>query len=59
METTDVIIVGGGILGCACGYYLARHGQRCIVLEKGRVALEGASADLQRDEARLHALLGV
>ena len=32
---------------------------RCIVLEKGRVALEGASADLQRDEARLHALLGV
>ena len=32
---------------------------RAIVLEKGRVALAGASAELAKDEAALHGLLGV
>ena len=33
-NTADVIIVGGGIMGCAAAYYLARGGCSVIVLEK-------------------------
>ena len=35
------------------------HTDRCVVLEKGRVVLEGASATLAADEAALHRHLGV
>jgi len=32
---------------------------RCLVLDRGRVVFDGASADLRRDPARLQALVGV
>jgi branched-chain amino acid transport system ATP-binding protein len=35
------------------------HTDRCVVLEKGRVVLEGPSAALAADEAALHRYLGV
>ena len=35
------------------------HSDRCIVLEKGRLVLEGRSEDLADDEASLHRYLGV
>ncbi len=35
------------------------HSDRCIVLEKGRLVLEGKSEDLADDEAALHRYLGV
>jgi branched-chain amino acid transport system ATP-binding protein len=35
------------------------HTDRCMVLEKGRLVLEGASDDLADDEAALHRYLGV
>jgi sarcosine oxidase subunit beta len=35
---TDVVVVGGGIVGVACAYYLARAGQRVIVVEKDLIA---------------------
>ena len=31
----DVVVVGGGIVGCATAYYLARRGVRAVVLEHG------------------------
>lgn len=31
----DVIIVGGGAIGAACAYHLARTGRRVLVLERG------------------------
>jgi glycine/D-amino acid oxidase-like deaminating enzyme len=34
----DVVIVGGGIVGCAAAYYLARRGLRPLLLERGEVA---------------------
>lgn len=37
---TDVVIVGGGIVGCATAYYLARRGVRVVLVEKGEVAGE-------------------
>lgn len=36
--TKDVIIIGGGILGCAMAYYLSRAGQSVVLLEKGQLA---------------------
>ncbi|HSB67432.1 MAG TPA: N-methyl-L-tryptophan oxidase [Anaerolineales bacterium] len=34
VETADVIIVGGGVMGCATAYQLAKSGLRVIVLEQ-------------------------
>jgi glycine/D-amino acid oxidase-like deaminating enzyme len=33
----DVVVVGAGIVGCACAYYLARRGARVVVVERGPV----------------------
>ena len=44
MSRTDVIILGGGIIGCALAEELARHGQRVVVIERGRIGSEASSA---------------
>jgi glycine oxidase len=48
MATPDVIIVGGGVIGCSIAYYLAEAGVRVTILERGEVGGEasGASAGL-------------
>jgi sarcosine oxidase subunit beta len=33
MKTADAIVIGGGILGAATGYYLARHGLKVVLVE--------------------------
>ena len=33
-RTADVIIVGGGVMGCAAAYHLARDGRRALLLEQ-------------------------
>src|SRR5579884_2530781 len=40
----DVAVVGGGVIGCAVAYYLAKAGARVAVLERDRVAAEASSA---------------
>ena len=42
-NTSDVVIVGGGIIGVAAAYYLARGGIDVTLCEKGRVAGEQSS----------------
>ena len=37
-EIYDVIIIGGGIVGCSAAYYLAKYGIRSLVLESDTVA---------------------
>lgn len=32
-QTADVVIIGGGVIGCATAYYLAKRGKSVIVLE--------------------------
>jgi glycine oxidase len=39
----DVVIVGGGIIGCAIGFNLAKTGLRPLILEKTAVAAEASS----------------
>jgi D-hydroxyproline dehydrogenase subunit beta len=34
----DVVVIGAGIVGAACGYYLARAGLKVAVIERGAVA---------------------
>ncbi len=40
----DVIVVGGGVIGCAIGYYLAREGVAVAVVERGEIGCEASSA---------------
>lgn len=44
MSQTDIIVLGGGIIGCALAEELARRGRRVVVLERGQVGLEASSA---------------
>ncbi len=48
MAAPDMIIVGGGAIGCAIAYYLAGAGARVTILERGEVGGEasGASAGI-------------
>ena len=39
----DVAIIGGGVIGVATAYYLARKGRKVVLLEKGRIAGEQSS----------------
>ena len=42
-DTPDVIVVGGGIIGCSAAYYLARKGARVRLFDKEAIG-SGASA---------------
>ncbi len=37
VDAADIIIVGGGVMGCAAAYQLAKDGQRVLVLEQWTV----------------------
>lgn len=39
-----VVIAGGGVIGCAIAYYLAKAGADVTVLERGNIAQEASSA---------------
>ena len=40
---TDVVVIGGGVIGVTTALYLARDGHRVVLLEKGRIAAEQSS----------------
>ncbi|HEV7235871.1 MAG TPA: glycine oxidase ThiO [Ktedonobacteraceae bacterium] len=42
--STDVIIVGGGVIGCSIAYYLRKAGVEVIVLEQGDIGAQASSA---------------
>ena len=42
-EAVDVVVVGGGIVGTASAYYLAKRGLSVALIEKGYIACEQSS----------------
>ncbi len=44
MSRVDVMVLGGGIIGCALAEELACHGQRVTVIERGRIGAEASAA---------------
>lgn len=43
-HTTDVVIAGGGVIGCSIAYHLGKAGAEVIVVEREEVAAEASSA---------------
>lgn len=43
-HTTDVVIIGGGVIGSAIAYYLSKAGVQVIVAERDHIAAEASSA---------------
>ena len=43
-NNAEVVIIGGGIIGCAAAYYLAKEGVSVIVLEKSDHIGNGGSS---------------
>ncbi|HSB81507.1 MAG TPA: glycine oxidase ThiO [Candidatus Methylomirabilis sp.] len=43
IQKHDVLIVGGGIIGCSIAYFLAKAGVRPLVLERDQVGAEASS----------------
>ena len=41
---SDVVIVGGGIVGCACAYDLAKRGAKVTLLEYGKTGMQATNA---------------
>ncbi len=44
-ETTDVVVIGGGIFGCAIAYYYTKNnpGKKIIVLERNELCNSATS----------------
>src|SRR6266480_4982346 len=43
-NATEVLIIGGGIIGCSIAYFLRKQGVEVIVLEKGDICAQASSA---------------
>jgi glycine oxidase len=41
---SDVVVIGGGIVGCACAYELAKGGARVTLLEYGKTGMQATNA---------------
>lgn len=54
-DRADVIIVGGGIVGCATAYYLTRRGADVLLIERGEIGsgATGRSGGGVRQSARV------
>jgi sarcosine oxidase, subunit beta len=58
---TDVIVIGGGVIGCALAYYLARGGVETTLLERGELNREasGTNAGSFHLQIAIHQLTGL
>ena len=58
---SDVVIIGGGIVGCACAYYLARAGVKVHLVERGPLGSGASRAGMSHivtwEEPEMHLAL--
>ncbi|HET6319390.1 MAG TPA: FAD-dependent oxidoreductase, partial [Chloroflexota bacterium] len=54
-RTTDVLIIGGGILGCASAYYLAKRGVEVLLVDRGALNREASGANAGSLHIQIHA----
>ena len=45
LDRADVLVVGGGVLGCAAAYHLARRGVDVLVVERGELNREASGSN--------------
>src|SRR2546421_6068941 len=43
-RTTDILIIGGGVIGCAIAYYLSKNGVEVTVLERDTIGAHASGA---------------
>ncbi|GAC1397277.1 MAG: glycine oxidase ThiO [Ktedonobacteraceae bacterium] len=43
-RTTDVVVIGGGVIGCAIAYYLSKQGVDVTLLEQGEIGSQASGA---------------
>ena len=43
-QSTDVVIVGAGVIGCAIAYFLRKAGIEVMVIEQEEIAAESSGA---------------
>ena len=43
-QTTNVVIVGGGIIGCAIAYYLRKSNVNVTIVDQGKIGTQASSA---------------
>ncbi len=44
MANPDVVIIGGGIIGSCCAYYLAKEGLKVTLVERGKICNEASKS---------------
>jgi len=44
MANPDVVVIGGGIIGTCCAYYLAKEGLKVTLIERGEICSEASKS---------------